>query len=239
LLWKRTRVLALIVLVGFHLMNSWLFPIGIFPWFCIAMAFLFCDPSWPRVIWGKISGETGKVVSAGGAEGAPSVWGRRTVLLFLMLWFTWQTLFPLRHFLYPGHVLWTDEGHRFAWQMRLRLKQGDIKFFKIDPVLETPVLVDLTEFIERHQYSSMRYRPEMILQTAQWIADRVESEGYARPEVNVMALARLNGRPAEVLIDPRVDLAKEKRDPGHVEWVMPMTEAMPRWWRGEGELESR
>ena len=37
-----------------------------------------------------------------------------------ILFFALQLLVPLRHFLYPGDVFWTQEGYRFSWQMYLR-----------------------------------------------------------------------------------------------------------------------
>ena len=35
LMWKRTRVFAVIWIMAFHMMNAYLFSIGIFPWFMI------------------------------------------------------------------------------------------------------------------------------------------------------------------------------------------------------------
>ncbi|MEM8953054.1 MAG: HTTM domain-containing protein [Verrucomicrobiota bacterium] len=218
LLWRRTRWCAIAALTVFHLLNSWMFSIGVFPWLSIGLLFLFCDPGWPRRFfrgfgWERRAAE-GEVVEGGSS--------RRLVVWFLMIWFLWQGVMPLRHHLYPGNELWTDEGHRFAWQMRIRHKDGEAYFYKIDPVLETPVKVDLSEFIDGRQYSAMRYRPEMILQTAHWIADRVESEGYPRPTVNVVATAGLNGRPLSPLIDPRVDLATVERGLLPADWILPM-----------------
>jgi vitamin K-dependent gamma-carboxylase-like protein len=48
LLWRRTRLVAFVLALGFHLMNSQLFTIGIFPWLAIAATTLFFPPSWPR-----------------------------------------------------------------------------------------------------------------------------------------------------------------------------------------------
>ncbi|MEM7143727.1 MAG: HTTM domain-containing protein [Verrucomicrobiota bacterium] len=217
LLWRRTRVVAILVLVAFHLFNSWFFSIGVFPWLSIGLLFLFCDPSWPR----RAAGFLGR--SAGPPEAvAAGERGRYGVVCFLVVWFVWQGLMPLRHHLYPGNQLWTEEGHRFAWQMRIRHKEGEVTFYKIDPVLETPVKVDLTEFVDWRQYSKMRYRPGMIVQTAHWIADRAEAAGYARPVVNVVTKAGLNGRELSPLIDPRVDLASLERGVLSAEWILPM-----------------
>ena len=45
-----------------------------------------------------------------------------------------QLLVPFRHFLYRGHVDWTEEGNRFAWRMKLRDKRGEMTFVAVDPV---------------------------------------------------------------------------------------------------------
>ena len=48
LLNRRTRPYAFVAVAVFHLMNSRLFGIGIFPWVMIAGTVLFFDPTWPR-----------------------------------------------------------------------------------------------------------------------------------------------------------------------------------------------
>ena len=54
LLWRRTRMLAFLLAVGFHLSNAYLFSIGIFPWFMIAATLLFFPPDWPRTLWERV-----------------------------------------------------------------------------------------------------------------------------------------------------------------------------------------
>ena len=48
LLWPRTRPIAFLVSLIFHLTNAALFDIGIFPWFMIAATTLFFEPEWPK-----------------------------------------------------------------------------------------------------------------------------------------------------------------------------------------------
>ncbi|XP_063591445.1 vitamin K-dependent gamma-carboxylase-like [Penaeus indicus] len=48
LLCESTRKPALFFGSAFHLMNSQIFSIGMFPWVCIATLPIFCDLSWPR-----------------------------------------------------------------------------------------------------------------------------------------------------------------------------------------------
>ena len=47
---------------------------------------------------------------------------------FVCIWLTLQCVIPLRHFLNPGNVSWTEEGHNFAWHMKLRDKSGRVRF---------------------------------------------------------------------------------------------------------------
>ena len=55
LMWKRTRPVAYVVLVAFHLMTCLLFPeIGVFPWLMMGAALLFFPPDWPRRMVSKL-----------------------------------------------------------------------------------------------------------------------------------------------------------------------------------------
>ena len=55
LFFKRTRIAVMCVYFSFHLMNHFLFNIGIFPWFTIAATFIFLDPNWPKQLIQKVS----------------------------------------------------------------------------------------------------------------------------------------------------------------------------------------
>ncbi len=59
LLFRRTRVPVMIVYFGFHLMNHFLFNIGIFPWLTMAATLMFLDPDWPRQLLRWINMRTG------------------------------------------------------------------------------------------------------------------------------------------------------------------------------------
>lgn len=48
MLFDKTRIPAMVFCTAFHLMNSRLFSIGMFPYVCLATMPLFCKPNWPR-----------------------------------------------------------------------------------------------------------------------------------------------------------------------------------------------
>ena len=145
----------------------------------------------------------------------------------LALYVLLQALLPLRHFLYPGVVSWTEEGHAFAWHMKLRDKEAVLRLVARDLVGEKVWQIDLqdpktsTELTD-WQRDKMSGRPDMILQYAHHIARRLRAQTGHDIEVRAQAKASLNGRPYQVLIDPNVDLAKERRSLWPATWIMPL-----------------
>jgi hypothetical protein len=224
LLWRRTRLFALVVAVLFNLTNAHLWPIGIFPWLMIGGTLLFFPPEWPRRIFAAL-----RLVEAPqryvAQSDSPFQKSRNTITISLLsLYVLLQILIPLRHFLYPGNVHWTEEGHRFAWHMMLRAKNIDIRFFVIDRAKDRRSEVRLRSFLTPQQLSSMPARPDMILQFAHYIAHYLRQQGHTQFEVSVNARGALNGREPQLFIDPDVDLASQPRTLKHVVWVVPLAE---------------
>jgi hypothetical protein len=126
LLWHRTRTLAFLAALFFHFSNDQMFQIGVFPWFMVAGTLMFMPPEWVQLK--PANGEEKSKRSAGGKplDGpqptTPLSLHQKIVTVLLAVWVAFQTLVPFRHLLYPGNVSWTEEGHRFAWHMKLRSK---------------------------------------------------------------------------------------------------------------------
>jgi hypothetical protein len=135
---------------------------------------------------------------------------------------------PLRHFLYPGDVHWTEEGHRFAWHMKLRTKSGDAHFELASPSQNRQWTVDPLMDLSDSAYDKMATHPDMILQYAHRLADQKRRAGYADIEVRAKAMVSLNGRPPQPLIDSTVDLAKEPRTLRHAAWILPLRVPLTR-----------
>lgn len=217
LLWRRTRVPAFVVAVVFHLTNSRLFDIGIFPWFMIVASTLFFPPDWPRRF---LAGSLPSFRPAG-----PSRRGTlaRLTTLLLCVYVLFQLLFPLRHWLYPGNVLWNEEGLRFAWYMKAYWKQPQVRFHVTDPAGGTTREIDALDYLTFYQLREMRRQPDMILQFSHHLSGELQREGEDRPAVHVRAAASLNGRRPQWIIDPAVDLAARERSMAHAPWIIPLT----------------
>jgi vitamin K-dependent gamma-carboxylase len=235
LFWRRARRYVFVVYVCFHVSNHFTFSIGIFPWFTIAGTLMFFDPAWPRQLW-RWLGRSRDSDNARGIERAnvladsrerrrgpaPMAHQKFLVLGGLAIWFAVQSLMPLRHYLYPGDVNWTEEGYRFSWRMMLRSKPSTAIFFVTDPKTGKTWQVDPRSYLYPKQNRKMPMQPDMILQFAHHLATTWEQK-YEIPNVEVRATVRaaLNGREPKLLVDPRRDLTKERRTLDHVDWLMP------------------
>ena len=51
LLVRNARAYVIALYFAFHLMNHFLFQIGIFPWLCMVGTLMFLEPDWPRRFW--------------------------------------------------------------------------------------------------------------------------------------------------------------------------------------------
>lgn len=220
-LWRWTRIPALIVSTVFHLSNAHLFSIGIFPWFMIAASVVFLPPKW----WARL--HVGWQTTSSRENSAQPVTNRQLwVLFWLGVYIGIQVLMPLRHFLYPGDVNWTEEGHKFAWHMKLRDKAATIRFFVTDPQTQAVWEVDPRQYLTRAQINDMAAHPEMILQFSHFLAGVFANNGVVSVEVRVLSSVSLNGRRRQAMIDPQVNLAAQPRSLLASNWILPLDEPL-------------
>jgi vitamin K-dependent gamma-carboxylase len=245
LLWRRTRYAAIALALVFHLTNSLLFHIGMFPWFAVAASTLLLPPFWPRRFFGALldlwqsprhsstsehGQEEGQETQAEDAFTAQNELKAHQwiVVSLLGVYFTVQLLVPLRHFLYPGDANWTQEGSRFAWQMMLRHKEGGAVFYATDPVSGRTLEINPKGSLTPYQVRQLVTYPDMVLQYGHHIAETFRAKGYEQIEVRAFVVTSLNGREPQQLIDPTVDLAKQQRTLAPSPWIVPLEEPLPQ-----------
>lgn len=222
LLWKRTRAMAFILAVAFHVMNSLMFRIGMFPWFMICATTLFLSPDWPRKLLRLPSAH-----SPADVRRWPLSRCEKALAAALAVLFAWELMLPFRHFLYPGDVDWTEEGSRFSWRMMLCDKVAATLFLSVDPQTREVAAVDIAPYLTSRQLTKMSYDPEMAREFAAFLKDEARRRGEDR-EIHVILLCSLNGRSPQLLIDPAVDLGAQTRSLSPKDWILPLSEPLPR-----------
>ncbi len=215
LLWKRTRKYAFLIAIVFHLFNSIVFQIGIFPYMSLALCVFFFDPKMVR----KKIFKTQKVIEKSKDS---TVRNKSIIMMLLIGYFVIQLILPLRHWAIKDDVLWTEEGHRLSWRMMLRARQGIISFKAIDKANNQTIPIQLDTYLTYKQKRSFASKPDMIWQFAQFIKKTYKEEVNRDVMVFVDCQVKINGKSYKPLIDPKVDLASVKWNAfKHSPWILP------------------
>jgi vitamin K-dependent gamma-carboxylase len=225
LIWKRTRMVAFGMAIVFHLFNSAIFQIGIFPYLMIGASVLFFPGETIRQLFLRR-----KPAVTGEIQYAPeSFFYQNNLIALCSLYFVLQILLPLRHIMYPGDVNWTEEGHRMSWRMMLRSKSGSISFTVKVPASGKSWEVNPSEFLTEEQISSLSTHPDMVWQFIQYLKGKYAAEGIPTIEIYAHSLASLNGRPFQPFIDEKVNLTTvdwEHFSPST--WILPLDTEDPQ-----------
>ncbi len=235
MLYRKTRLIAFIACCSFHITNTMVFQIGIFPWLSICITALFFPDDFPRKMVAYIQAKVKKVqqwsmqyqsfiqqeVLPKAQEYVPkyttmTAW---VIMLFCLI----QLLIPLRHHLYPSHVAWSEEGHRYSWRMMLRGKTGNGHFMVKNLEGEQEKKVFPSKFLTQRQNRKFKTQPDMILFVAHHVRDKYKAE-WDSDSVAVYPRfsVKLNGRNYQAYTDNKVDLAQEEWS-----WTKPWSWILP------------
>ena len=200
--WRRTKLPAYGAVIVFHTLTGVLFHIGLFPWIMIACTLVFFD-------WRLPEASAGSEISL---PRPPAAWLPVALLILLAL----QIALPLRHWLYPGDVNWTEEGGRWAWRVMIVEKTGQVMFFVRDKTTGGESVVFPRDYLTDLQEKQMSFQPDMIAQFAQFLGRDYGGD----VEVRARAYVSWNGRPSRLLIDPDYDLLQASLGPRPKTWVL-------------------
>lgn len=196
LLVRRTRPVAYAAVVVFHALTGWLFNIGLFPLLMILFTPVFFEPDWPLRRRGDPTGTSPEA----------SMPLPRLGVVALGLWFGIQVVMPLRHFAIPGDRLWTYDGFNFAWHVMLVEKGAHADLVVVDRDTGRRVLVGSDDYYTPLQIRTMSEDPSLIVQFAHLVAEEWRRDGHPHVAVYARSYAALNGRAAQPLVDPTIDL---------------------------------
>lgn len=198
LLWKRTRTVAFIASLIFHLFNAITLQIGIFPFFALSFAVFF----YPAEKIRKIFFRKKPVLDV---TNEPVYQNKSVLLYFFLPYFIIQIFLPLRHWLIKGDVLWTEEGHRLSWRMMLRSRSGYTNLKVVDKKTGANIQYNPLSQLTEKQYRMISDKPDAIWQFAQRIKKEFAAQGK---DVGIYAqtFVSINQKPMKQLIDPNVDL---------------------------------
>lgn len=215
-LWNnKTRPFAYIAVVVFHVITSYLFQIGVFPFVMIVATWIFFSANFHQKFLSifSIAPIQNKVIYI------PKF--NSFFVALLCFHFLIQLLLPFRYALYPNKLFWTEQGYRFSWRVMLMEKNALTTFVVKDANGKIEEVCN-RNYLTPQQEKQMSTQPDMILQFAHFLANEYETKkGFKNAEVYADSYAALNGHPSQAFIDNTIDLAKQPINFAPKKWILP------------------
>ena len=224
LFYSRTRILGFVLVVIFHLLTKVLFPIGMFPYIMIFSALIFFSADFHKSVikvFKMILQNFIKINQEIQTTANYNTRYNKVNLIIISLFFILQFLIPFRYILYPGELLWHEQGYRFSWRVMLVEKTG-LANFKIVNNDGTSFYVDNANFLTPFQEKQMSFQADMILEYAHWLGDYYSNYSTEKVQVFVDNYVSLNGRKSQRFVNNNIDLYSIKRSFKNKMWINPL-----------------
>lgn len=219
LIFGRTRWLAYVAVIVFHVLTYVMFQIGMFPFIMIGATLIFFSSDFHKKAQSFFGFKYDK-------EGVSR--SKATLSLPLKMGLTMfvglQLLIPFRHVLYPGNPFWHEQGYRFGWRVMLMEKAGYAQF-KVEDTQGRTIEVDNSEFLTPVQEKMMSTQPDFMLQYADYLKKHYSEKGLDAAAVKADVYVTFNGRASRRFIDPKFDLSSVDDGFAHKTWVLPLEAA--------------
>ena len=217
LLFKPTRKYAFIVSIFFHVFNSFIFQIGIFPYLALAFSLFFFPTEKIQKLFLKK-----KPCYTSGEISIPKL--KTPLIIGFSIYFIIQIGLPLRHHFIEDNVLRTEEGHRLSWRMMLRIKSGQTSYWVENKDSGKRTHIDLNKYLSTKQKRSVSTKPDVMWQFAQRLKQDFKNKGQD-VAVYINCKVSINGKPYKTLINPDIDIANVEWDVfNHSNWILPLKE---------------
>jgi hypothetical protein len=224
---NKTRNIAYIFVVVFHVLTWLLFPIGVFPWVMICSTLIF----FPATFHNRWLNKLKNWFHWKSVHSNRNTFKTNRVLFFSSIFLISQIILPFRYILYPNGLFWHEEGFRFSWRVMLVEKKGYATFYVEEPKTRRSIQIRNEDYLSPQQIDQMSRQPDMILQFGHFLgslyADTTlhfgsKSVHLSSPRVTADVYVTLNGRPNQQFVGRETDLMKEPYNLKHRKWIIPL-----------------
>jgi hypothetical protein len=222
LLNRKTRPLAYIAVIVFHILTKLLFNIGLFPMIMMISTLIFFSGEWHERLHNWIIRALKiRPISPKPDRFLKPVRFNRVIQFALATYILIQILLPFRYLLYPNDLFWSEEGYRFSWRVMLVEKHGLATFTISDSETERKSEIVNGDYLTLYQEKQMAIQPDFILQFAHHLAKEYERKhNFVNPIVTVDAHVAVNGRISNRLVNPEMNLAEIEDNFWAKDWVI-------------------
>lgn len=224
---NKTRNIAYLFVVVFHILTWLLFPIGVFPWVMILSTLIFFPAGFHNTWLNPLK----KLFRWTSRPSPRHISRSRIVTSCVSVFLAIQLILPFRYLLYPENLFWHEEGFRFSWRVMLMEKKGYATFYVEDRHTRRSIEITNSDYLTPQQIDQMSRQADMILQFAHFLGKKYrdttlhfgsKSVHLSRPKVTADVYVTLNGRPNQHFVSRETDLMQEEYNLKHRKWILPL-----------------
>ncbi|XP_065061056.1 vitamin K-dependent gamma-carboxylase-like [Rhopilema esculentum] len=244
LLFDRTRPFGFLFGGMFHLMNSQMFSIGMFPWTMLATMPIFCHAAWPKKLISHAPGFfksflptikqcKDNIVCSNVVKGKlPRMqWFSISIA---SLYVALQLTLPYSHSITKGYNAWTQGLYGYSWDMMVHSWTTQHVVIKVvDNATGEATYLRPGAFIKGRKERRWNTHPDMIKQYALCLAENIKKTPeleIQQPRIYFDVWRSLNKRFQQRLIDPNVDMVTAPWS--HFQestWIRPLLTKLTPW----------
>lgn len=210
--WK-WRILPFVLF--FHISNHFFFDIGTFPMAMIGFTALFFFKE-----------NKNSTASATNVKVLRHDYSKKKLIIantLLIVYISFQLLFPLRQFLWRGNPSWTGQGQYFAWRMMLVDTIEGTKIRIRIPEQQVDFYVDIALYINQRQYFKSSRTPVTILKFIEMLkAKLAENNVLDKANIYLEMYKSVNYRPPVLFNDTTLNYINVEYNPlVSQSWILP------------------
>ncbi|MCP4522328.1 MAG: HTTM domain-containing protein, partial [Cytophagales bacterium] len=192
---NKTRLLAYLAVVVFHMLNTIMFNIGMFSYIMILATLIFFPSRFHINIinwFQKVFNQQKNILNEIKTQYTPKF--HNLLLVILGVFFIVQLTLPFRYLLYPNpsQLFWTEEGFRFSWRVMLIEKMGYLVIKVTNADTGHTFEIDNREYLTTFQEKMTSTQPDMVLQYAHILAEEMKKQGIKNPIIKAQCYVTLN-----------------------------------------------
>jgi len=209
---RKTRLLAFILLLIFHLGNHFLFKdvgeIGVFPFLMLTTFILFINPK-SLMQFFRLNEQPTLLLNM-------PMMLKKFIIFFLIL----QLVLPFRHILFKGNVDYNGIGQRFSWRMKIMYKESKIDYFIINKMTQEKYSVNIRPMLTNKQFNNLKYYPDLIIPLAKKIKlEANEKFNIKNAKVTCEYKMKFMNGDEHLIFSPELDLTKINESKKSNKWL--------------------
>ncbi|XP_041478309.1 vitamin K-dependent gamma-carboxylase-like [Lytechinus variegatus] len=267
LFFDATRLFATFFCSSFHIMNSQIFSIGMFPYAMLASTTVFFSPSWPRsfcsVLPIYVKNNIPSVSFSATIQPSENCiypppkkenkkkndpcsvkrnskmsWRHQSTVIGLIIYVCIQLFMPYSHFITKGYNNWTNGLYGYSWDMMVHSWHTQhVKLKYIDGKTGNEGYLSPDYWTESNRWAG---HSDMTKQYATCIAHHLKDMGLSEPRLYMDVWKSMNGRFQQRMFNPNVDLVRANWSPfSATPWIMPLLTELSDWRIKLTEIEDQ